>query len=272
MFSFIKLFAFCSLTQSLIGFSLLSGQNNGSLSREFVTDNDSRDTDILRHLLNQESIIRMSLTNTVQTLTSNFQSLMKDMLTLKESMGLKISQLEAKVEHLNTENKQLASELQATKTEERNLSSTVAILQTSLSNISSFLSGKSKEVGFTASVTSSDSTWNSGTLVFPSVMTNKGNGYNLSTGIFTAPTAGIYVFFVNVQSYNTQTIYVDIVLNGSAKVRTMAWSNGNDSYDSGPNMVVLSIQKGDAVWVKRHSGKGYYSNPGAVTTFSGFLL
>ncbi|XP_062574646.1 complement C1q tumor necrosis factor-related protein 3-like [Saccostrea cucullata] len=212
----------------------------------------------------------MSLTNTVQTLTSNFQSLMKDVLTLKESTGSRISQLEAKVEDLKSENQRLDSELQRSKAKERNLSSLVASFQASLSNVSSLVN-KSKKVGFSASVSSSESSWNSGALVFPSVITNEGNGYNPSTGIFTAPIAGMYVFFVNVQSYRSQTIFVDIVLNGSTKVRTMAWSNGNDYFDAGPNMVVLTIQKGDAVWITRHSGAGYY-NDGPITTFSGFLI
>lgn len=52
-----------------------------------------------------------------------------------------------------------------------------------------------KRVGFTASVSSSSSSWNSGTLVFPVVITNIVNGYNPSNGIFSAPIAGEYVFF-----------------------------------------------------------------------------
>ncbi|XP_062613749.1 complement C1q tumor necrosis factor-related protein 3-like [Saccostrea cucullata] len=121
-------------------------------------------------------------------------------------------------------------------------------------------------------MSSTSTSWNGGRLVFPSVITNEGNGYNPSNGIFTAPISGMYVFFVNVQSYSTQHIYVDIVLNGSTKVRTMAYSyNNNDSYESGPNLAVLNIQKGDAVWIKRHSGSGYYHN-GPITTFSGFLI
>lgn len=130
----------------------------------------------------------------------------------------------------------------------------------------------SKRIGFTASVSSASSSWSSGTLVFPLIITNVGNGYNPSTGVFTAPIEGEYVFFVNVQSYNTQCIYVDVVLNGVTKVRTMAYSTGsNDNYESGPNLAVLTLQKGNRVWVQRYSGQGYYID-GPITTFSGFLL
>lgn len=81
-----------------------------------------------------------------------------------------------------------------------------------------------------------------------------------------------YVFFVDVQAYSNQTIYVDVVLNGVTEVRTMAYSNsGSDQHDSGPNLAVLTVQKKDKVWVKHYSGTGYYTD-GPLTTFSGFLI
>ena len=109
-------------------------------------------------------------------------------------------------------------------------------------------------------------------MVFPTVITNVGNGYNPNDGVFTAPMAGVYVFFVNVQSYTSQSIYVDIVLNGSTKARTMAYNGGgSEYYEAGPNLAVLSLQTGDRVWVKYYSGKGYYHD-GPMTTFSGFII
>ena len=127
----------------------------------------------------------------------------------------------------------------------------------------------STRIGFTAGVTSSSSSWSSGSLVFPKVITNVGNGYNPSGGVFTAPTAGVYVFFVNVQGYSSYNINVDIVLNGASKVRTIAQTN----YDAGPNLAVLSLQTGDRVWVKYYTGLGYWTySDGPITTFSGFLI
>ena len=128
-------------------------------------------------------------------------------------------------------------------------------------------------IGFTAGVTSVSTSWSSGTLVFPKVITNVGSGYNPSDGVFTAPRAGVYVFFVNVQSYDTQNIWIDIVMNGATKVRTAAEASSSDHFDAGPNLAVLSLQTGDRVWVKHHSGNGYYTHSdGIITTFSGFLI
>lgn len=122
-------------------------------------------------------------------------------------------------------------------------------------------------------MSSSSGTWNSGTctLVFDVVIANVRNGYNPRTGVFTAPTSGEYVFFVNVQSYGSQNIDVVVVLNGVTKVRTMAKSSNGEYNEAGPILVVLTLQKEDKVWIKYRYGQGYYTD-GIITTFSGFLL
>lgn len=127
-----------------------------------------------------------------------------------------------------------------------------------------------QEVAFTAAVTSLSTTWNSGTLMFNVVLTNVGNGYNPSTGVFTSPGEGTYVFYVSALEYLQQYLGLEIVLNNVPKVRLIGESAA--AYQTGTNMVVLNLQKGDSVWVRHHRGKGYYSHSIPVTTFSGFLL
>lgn len=127
-----------------------------------------------------------------------------------------------------------------------------------------------QEVAFTASVTSLSSTWNSGALIFGVVITNTGNGYNPSTGVFTSPMSGTYVFYVSAVEYGAQHLNIDIVLNSVSKVR--AHGSSSASYQTGTNMVVLELQKGDSVWVRYASGKGYHSQSIPLTTFSGYLI
>ena len=129
---------------------------------------------------------------------------------------------------------------------------------------------KETREGFTVGVTSSGSTWAGDILVFPHVITNDGNVYDPSTGKFTASKKGTYVFSANVNAYGSNTVYLDIVHNGMSKVRTMAY--GSTSHQTGTNMAVLVLEKGDSVWVKRYSGQGYYTDSVPITTFSGFLL
>ncbi|XP_062599186.1 multimerin-2-like [Saccostrea cucullata] len=210
-------------------------------------------------------------------LNTSVENLNNDILTTNYTISKSVSDLENSQNiiqdsisvNISKTLEGLMAELKQSKYEQLQLSSTVSSLEVFRMNVTNNILGKTKRVGFSASVTSYSSSWNSGTLVFPSVITNEGNGYNPSNGIFTAPIAGMYVFFVNVQD-NGSNIYVDIVLNGSTKARTMAYYSG-DSHDAGPNLVVLNVQKGDAVWIRHYSGTGYYSS-GPITTFSGFLL
>ena len=127
-----------------------------------------------------------------------------------------------------------------------------------------------QKVAFTAGVSSTSTTWNSGTLIFNSVILNVGNGYNPSTGVFTSPVAGTYVFYVSALEYSKQYLQVDIVLNSVSKVKLVGDSEA--AYQTGTNMVVLNLQKGDSVWVKHVSGKGYWSANVPATTFTGFLI
>lgn len=99
-----------------------------------------------------------------------------------------------------------------------------------------------RRVVFTVGVTALSSTWQGHILVFPHVVTNKGNVYNRSTGKFTAPIDGTYVFFVAVNAYGNKIVYLDIVHNGSSKVRTLSHSSA--SHMTGTNMAVLQLDKG----------------------------
>ena len=129
---------------------------------------------------------------------------------------------------------------------------------------------KETQEGFTVGLTNSNGGWIGSILIFPHVVTNIGNGYNPTTGKFTASKKGTYVFFVTVNTESKNYIYLDIVHNGASKVRTM--SHNSASYLTGSNMAVLELNKGDTVWVSRNDGKSYYSHSVPITTFSGFLL
>lgn len=134
---------------------------------------------------------------------------------------------------------------------------------------------KSNHHAFTAYVGSSNSDWTGRTLVFPTVLYSVGTGYNRGTGIFTAPTAGTYVFYISFQSAQHKDISFQIMLNQQSMVRAMAYYKGGSSVDihqTGTNMAIYHLQTGDTVWVKRYAGTGYYSDYFGLTTFSGFKL
>ena len=131
------------------------------------------------------------------------------------------------------------------------------------------LDGK-QQVAFTAGVTPSSTTWSSGTLIFNKVLSNFGNGYNKSTGVFTAPMAGTYVFYFAAVEYKSQDLGLDIVLNSVSKVRLIGCNRA--AFQTGTNMVVLTLKRQDKVWVKHSFGKGYYTDSVPLVTFTGFRL
>ena len=54
------------------------------------------------------------------------------------------------------------------------------------------------------------------TILFREVVQNEGKGYNKSTGIFTAPVTGTYLFTVQVCLFSSKLLSVSIVANGTA--------------------------------------------------------
>ncbi|XP_022289894.2 uncharacterized protein LOC111101622 [Crassostrea virginica] len=189
----------------------------------------------------------------------------------EESVALrnKIQALNAKFQSQANVTNLLSADVEESKKTHRKLSSAVLSLESFQKNISLLRSlVKDTPVAFTTGMTSSSSSWYGDILVFPHVITNKGQGYSSSSGKFTAPRDGTYVFTVTAVSWSSYYLHLDIAHNGVSKVRTYS----QNSYQTGTNLVVLELDRGDAVWVKRHSGQGYYSGSVPITTFSGFLL
>ncbi|XP_063417730.1 complement C1q tumor necrosis factor-related protein 3-like [Mytilus trossulus] len=112
------------------------------------------------------------------------------------------------------------------------------------------------------------------TLIYDVAKTNVGNGYNSVTGIFTAPTAGTYVFTWVTRMYeagHSTEILVNNVVFGTSYIRI---GHTNDVSVSGT--IVAQINKGDSVFVRVHStlaGNGnILSNQYGRSSFAGWLL
>nr|XP_034332654.1 uncharacterized protein LOC117691211 [Crassostrea gigas] len=174
------------------------------------------------------------------------------------------------IENIHNKTRALKADVNQYQMDHLKLSASVSSLELFRNNQTSIKCDPKQEVAFTAAVTSLSTTWNSGTLMFDVVITNVGNGYNPRSGVFTSPGKGTYVFYVSALEYLQQYLGLEIVLNNVPKVRLIGESAA--AYQTGTNMVVLNLQKGDSVWVRHHHGKGYYSHSIPVTTFSGFLL
>lgn len=106
-------------------------------------------------------------------------------------------------------------------------------------------------VTFSASFTSSDveKITEGATLQFDQVVFNTGGGYDPSTGVFTAPTAGQYAFYLHMtlNVNNPQALKADIYKGHTLLLRVAVCCGG---VDAGSNMTTVNLEKGETVHVR----------------------
>lgn len=104
-------------------------------------------------------------------------------------------------------------------------------------------------------------------------MTNVGNGYDKSTGIFTAPSNCVYIFAWTVLAHNGKHFLTCLSLNGKhiAKNYTGVHTVGNHIPSS--QNAVLEIEKDDKVFVKVLDGyTGQYMLGDSWSNFNSYKL
>ncbi|XP_053375720.1 C1q-related factor-like [Mercenaria mercenaria] len=110
------------------------------------------------------------------------------------------------------------------------------------------------------------------TIVFDTVTTNIGGGYNPADGIFTAPVTGTYVFFWLNTNRDRSSMDTELVKNAVVVGKSFSDAYQHLDYAASSNTAVLQTTRGDEIWVRsgtRHSNviTGEY-----FSTFSGWLL
>ncbi|CAG2194982.1 C1QL [Mytilus edulis] len=104
-----------------------------------------------------------------------------------------------------------------------------------------------------------------------SVITNVGNGYDKSTGIFTAPSNGVYIFSWNVLTHAGKYFFTYLTLNGKLIVRNYTGAQKIADHISSSQNVVLEIEKDDKVFIKVQDGyTGQYMIGDDWSSFSVF--
>ncbi|KAJ8306749.1 hypothetical protein KUTeg_015790 [Tegillarca granosa] len=105
------------------------------------------------------------------------------------------------------------------------------------------------QVAFTAKLNNYPTT--SSAIIFQTVITNIGGGYNNRNGIFYCPKAGLYMFTASMMS--VKKYYVDgyIMKNNKFTIRLHEHiGSRNNHYPSASTTVMLRLAIGDKVWVK----------------------
>ena len=106
-------------------------------------------------------------------------------------------------------------------------------------------------------------------------MTNRGNGYDNSSGVFRAPIAGAYVFSWTV--VNERGHWANVAIKRNGVFYGLAQADGGSGKDngSGSNTAVLELDAGDEVRLDVNDGRDATSHQvwgGGHSTFSGWLI
>jgi len=121
----------------------------------------------------------------------------------------------------------------------------------------------------TANVVNGTGTYTS----WPTVHVNVGNSFNATTGVFTAPIAGVYQFTVSAMASGTGYINVFIYKNGTSVVGGGA-RPANSTYDQAERTIMLSLAVGDTVYVSDGVGgnQAVFSDSNGWLSFLGRLV
>ena len=85
-------------------------------------------------------------------------------------------------------------------------------------------------------------------VVFTTVTTNEGSGYNSSTGRFTAPVAGLYAFAKQICTHRTKSALTTFMLN-DIRVLDSQTTASLDENACASGQVFVQMNKGDQMWV-----------------------
>ncbi|KAH3805372.1 hypothetical protein DPMN_133675 [Dreissena polymorpha] len=109
-------------------------------------------------------------------------------------------------------------------------------------------------------------------VVFPTVDVNEGQGYNPSTGKFTASIPGMYLFSVQYCVYTSLNyVYLEIVHGDKALQRSTHYDN-TGSAPCVTMQVSAAVAMGDMVWVRATGSSSLYANTQRYSSFAGTLI
>ncbi|KAL4218855.1 hypothetical protein ACF0H5_021443 [Mactra antiquata] len=106
-------------------------------------------------------------------------------------------------------------------------------------------------------------------LQYKVVLSNAGNGYDVSSGIFTAPSTGTYCFSVTL-SGSTDDHMSCYLMKNSADYLVEVYISAYSAYSSASTSTLIYLASGDTISVAMCNGDGVLSS--YKSSFSGFLL
>ncbi len=103
--------------------------------------------------------------------------------------------------------------------------------------------------------------------IFRDVIMNHGNAYSATTGRFTAPLGGVYVFHLYYTMILTLNLNLRIQVNGGT-----VCSGYTDDREMGVCSAIVQLQHGDVVNVRKNLYRGsFFNGQDSSSGLSGFL-
>ncbi|XP_053374803.1 uncharacterized protein LOC123533158 [Mercenaria mercenaria] len=268
-------------------------QRQQNLTEKFNESLNRTETTLNESLQHQESLIKEVIDNVNKTMET-YEKFIKEMLNAEktkrtEAFATEMEEFrERNLEEIQRQRKLTkrirASQKRANTTMSESLKHQQNMVKEVIDKVNERLDTykkftKDEDVVFT--VTGPDDGRTAGSLTFKNVITNEGDGYDISTGIFTCPTRGLYYFSLHLMkrygSYQDQ-VGCYIKMNGTETVRAhfnpedYDGGDGYGSYDVSTS-VYVRLEVGSLVMVAGCYGyRGASSSIEPWSSFSGHLI
>nr|XP_033935125.1 uncharacterized protein LOC117443262 isoform X2 [Pseudochaenichthys georgianus] len=227
---------------------------------------------------------RMMKIQTESSVLSVQLSLMESRLTDRyngtSELEVRLGVGEKQLEDLKTENTGLEVRLSVNeklledlKTENTDFSFRLNETDDSLHQLRNTNSGELK-VAFSAGLTDSGSVGpfnEERTLIFSKTITNIGQAYNQTAGVFTAPVRGLYFFSFTAADYLKGYMGLYLYKNDRPIIFNLEL-NDHGGYASTSNGIALQLDEGDIVRLSLPASYRLYDDSRNFSIFSGFLL
>ncbi|XP_061179366.1 uncharacterized protein LOC133187991 [Saccostrea echinata] len=128
-------------------------------------------------------------------------------------------------------------------------------------------------VGFSAIMTKHAYINDGSTVIYDKAITNIGSAYNTTTGTFTAPFEGTYLFHFHALALEDNKFWLELFHNEHNVISSYGYTDG--CYADAGNTAILHLKKGDMVKTKSRPGTNtrlYGASDEFYTTFCGALL
>ena len=123
---------------------------------------------------------------------------------------------------------------------------------------------------FCANVASSLGEISNQKIPFGYVIDQQGEAYDSTTGIFTAPGEGHYLFYSNIVAPAEKFCHAAITKNGVSIAGLISDSVNTNDYHMGGDMAVVHLMTADKVWIQTYACQGIYT--GYTSVFIGFKI